>query len=136
MDGLTTIRSDFSPKETMDRLIAELGKRGMLVFGRIDHAARAAEAGLALRPTELLLFGSQRAGTPLMQASQTVGIDLPLKCLVWQDAAEATWISYNEPAWIARRHQLSPEFDPSVSHIAEVLSAMTQTSAKHCDQTI
>ena len=136
MDGLTTIRSDFSPKETMDRLIAELGKRGMLVFGRIDHAARAAEAGLALRPTELLLFGSQRAGTPLMQASQTVGIDLPLKCLVWQDAAEATWISYNEPAWIARRHQLPPEFDPSVSHIAEVLSAMTQTSTKHCDQTI
>jgi uncharacterized protein (DUF302 family) len=86
-DGLTTIPSSFGPKETTDRLEAEIKGKGMTVFARIDHAAGAAELGLPLRPTELLIFGSAKAGTPLMQANQAIGIDLPLKALVFEDAA-------------------------------------------------
>ena len=96
-DGLTTIASDYGPKETMDRLEAEIKAKGMTVFARIDHAAGAAQAGLSLRPTEVLLFGNAKPGTPLMQANQTIGIDLPLKALIWQDADGKVWLSYNEP---------------------------------------
>src|SRR5258708_35857008 len=103
MEGLTTIQSNFGPQETMDRLEAEIKARGMGVLARINHAALAAEAGLALRPTEVILFGNPRGGTPLMQANQAIGIDLPLKMLVWQDASGKTWLSYNEPDWLARR---------------------------------
>src|SRR5438067_12484517 len=97
MEGLTTNPSRFGPKETMDRLVAEINAKGMNVFARIDHAASAAEVGLTLRPTELIIFGNARGGTPLMQSVQTVGVDLPLKALVWQDAVGKTWISYNGP---------------------------------------
>jgi uncharacterized protein (DUF302 family) len=79
VDGLTSLRSPHGPKDTMDRLEAEVKVRGMTVFARIDHAEGAAAAGLSLRPTELLIFGNAKAGTPLMQAAQTIGIDLPLK---------------------------------------------------------
>src|SRR5437773_9279811 len=104
MEDLTSIQSQFNPKETMDRLEAEIRARGMTVFARIDHAAGAAEVGLTLRPTELIIFGNARGGTPLMQSVQTVGIDLPLKALVWEDAGGKTWLSYNELSWIAQRH--------------------------------
>src|ERR1700709_1903062 len=103
MEGLTTIRSNFGPGETMSRIETGIKARGMTVFTRIDHAALAAAAGLTLRPTEVILFGNPRGGTPLMQANQTIGIDLPLKILVWQDAASDTWISYNEAEWLAQR---------------------------------
>ena len=93
MEGLTSIRSRLGPKDTMDRLQAEISAKGMKVFARIDHAAGAAEAGLELRPTELIIFGNARGGTPLMRSAQTVGIDLPLKALVWEDAAGTTWLS-------------------------------------------
>src|SRR5215471_20952418 len=106
MDGLTTIQSKFGPQDTMNRLEAQLKAHGMTVFRRVDHAAMAKEAGLTLGPTELILFGNPRGGTPLMQANQTVGIDLPLKVLVWQDALGTTWLSWNEPAWVAERHEL------------------------------
>ncbi len=96
-DGLTTIPSSFAPKDTMDRLEAEIKARGMTVFARIDHAAGAAQVGLPLRPTELLIFGNAKGGTPLMQSDQAVGIDLPLKALVWEDANGKTWLSYNDP---------------------------------------
>jgi uncharacterized protein (DUF302 family) len=107
MDGLKTVKSEFGPEKTMERLEAEIKAHGMTVFARINHAALAAEAGLALRPTEVILFGNPRGGTPLMQAKQTMGIDLPLKALVWQDASGQTWLSYNEPAWLATRHELT-----------------------------
>ena len=102
--GLTTIRSSFGPQDTMDRLEAAVKAKGMTVFARIDHAAGAAEAGLPLRPTAVLIFGNAKAGTPLMQSVQTVGIDLPLKALIWQDTSGDTWLSYNDPAWLAQRH--------------------------------
>src|SRR5215831_10898372 len=124
VDGLTSIRSSFGPKETMDRLEAEIRAHGLNVFARIDHAAGAAEVGLTLRPTELIIFGNARGGTPLMQAAQTVGIDLPLKALVWEDASGKTWLSYNEPSWIAQRHGIA-DAEPVVSKMSDLLSAIT-----------
>lgn len=115
--GLTTVPSKFGPEETMKRLEKEILAQGITVFARINHAALAAEAGLALRPTEVIIFGNPRGGTPLMQASQTIGIDLPLKALVWQDESGKTWISYNEPAWLAARHKVS-----GVERVIEKLS--------------
>lgn len=108
-DGLVTLASPHGPRDTMDRLEAGLRAKGVRVFARIDHAAGAAEAGLSMRPTELLIFGSAKAGTPLMQSVQSIGIDLPLKALVWQDAAGAIWLSYNDPAWLAARHGVPPD---------------------------
>ena len=105
--GLTTLPSSFGPQDTMDRLEAAVKAKGMTVFARIDHAAGAAEAGLSLRPTAVLIFGNAKAGTPLMQSVQTIGIDLPLKALVWQDTSGDTWLSYNDPAWLAQRHGLA-----------------------------
>src|SRR5213082_3423011 len=104
MKALTSIRSRFGPKETMNRWEVEIRAHGMKVCDRIYHAAGATEAGFELRPTELIIFGNARGGTPLMQSAQTVGIDLPLKVLVWKDAESKTWLSYNEPSWIAQRH--------------------------------
>src|SRR5712675_1617028 len=104
VDGLITLRSPFDPKETMSRLEAEVRARGMTVFAHIDHAAGAAAAGMTLRSTDLLIFGAAKGGTPLMQAVQTIGIDLPLKALVWQDEAGTTFVSYNDPAFLAHRH--------------------------------
>jgi uncharacterized protein (DUF302 family) len=127
MEGLTSIRSRFGPKETMDRLEAEIRAQGMTVFARIDHAAGAAEVGLILPPTELIIFGNARGGTPLMQSVRTVGIDLPLKALVWEDTAGTTWLSYNEPGWIAQRHSIA-NAEPVVSNMAAALSAMSRTA--------
>jgi uncharacterized protein (DUF302 family) len=128
VEGLTTVPSHFAPKETVDRVETEIGERGMNVFARIDHAAGAAELGLTLRPTELIIFGNARGGTPLMQPNQTVGIDLPLRALVWQDAAGKTLISYNEPSWIAQRHGVS-DAQPVVNKMADLLSAILKKAA-------
>ena len=128
MEGLTSIRSKFGPKETMDRLQAEIHTQGMTVFARIDHAAGAAEVGLTLAPTELIIFGNARGGTPLMQSVQTVGIDLPLKAIVWEDASGKTWLSYNEPGWIAQRHSVA-NAEPVVSKMAVALSAISRKAA-------
>jgi uncharacterized protein (DUF302 family) len=103
-NGLITLRSMHGAKATLDRLAAEVAAKAMTVFARIDHAAGAKEAGTALRPTELLIFGNAKGGTPLMQAEQTIGIDLPLKALVWEDAGGKVWLTYNDPAWLAQRH--------------------------------
>ena len=128
IEGLTSIESTFGPKETMDRLEAEIHQKGMNVFARIDHAAGAANVGLALAPTEVIIFGNPRGGTPLMQSVQTVGIDLPLKALVWQDAANKTWLSYNEPGWIAQRHGVAGA-ESTIDKMADLLSAIAREAA-------
>ncbi len=112
----------------MDRLQAEIRAQGMTVFARLDHAAGAAEVGLTLPPTELIIFGNARGGTPLMQSEQTVGIDLPLKALVWEDTAGTTWLSYNEPSWIVQRHSVA-NAKQVVSKMAAALSAMSRKAA-------
>jgi uncharacterized protein (DUF302 family) len=122
--GLTTIPSSYGPKDTMDRLEAEVRTKGMTVFARIDHAAGATAAGLSLRPTEVLIFGNAKAGTPLMQSVQTVAIDLPLKALVWQDASGDTWLSYNDPAWLALRHELGAETEVTVGMLTAALDVV------------
>ena len=124
-DGLTTIRSNHGPKDTMNRLEAEAKAGGMTIFARIDHAAGATAVGLSLPPTEVLIFGNAKGGTPLMQSVQTIGIDLPLKALVWQDATGDTWVSYNDPAWLAKRHGVS---NAVVGNVSAALQAMARAA--------
>jgi uncharacterized protein (DUF302 family) len=123
-DGLITIESRHGPEETMNRFEAEVRARGMTVFAHIDHAAGATAVGLPLRPTELLIFGNARTGTPLMQSTQTSGIDLPLRALVWQDASGTAWLSYNDPAFLAHRHGVEDADNTSVNAMAAALQAI------------
>jgi uncharacterized protein (DUF302 family) len=124
-NGLITLPSPYRAKETVDRLVAAVEAKGMTVFARIDHAAGAKAVGMALRPTEVVIFGNAAGGTPLMQAGQTIGIDLPLKALAWEDADGKTWLSYNEPAWLAQRHGQS-----NVSAVTDLLAAALAALAK------
>jgi uncharacterized protein (DUF302 family) len=103
-DGLVTLVSPRSAKDTMDRLEASVKEKGFAVVARVDHAAGATRVGKSLRPTELLIFGNPAGGTLLMECSQTAGIELPLKALVWSDAAGKTMLSYNDPTYITKRH--------------------------------
>ena len=123
-DGLITLRSSFGPEETMQRLEAEVQAKGLTVFAHVDHAAGAAAVGLPLRPTDLLIFGNARGGTPLMQAQQTIGLDLPLKALVWQDEKGTTFLSYNDPHWLAQRHALDDSTRAPVEAISGALKAI------------
>ena len=123
IDGLISLRSQVGPKQTADRLKAELQARGLTLFAQIDHAAG---AGLALRPTELFVFGNAKGGTPLMQAAQTIGIDLPLKALVWQDEAGDCWFSYNDPAWLAERHGVAEATGRVTANMSALLGAIAK----------
>ena len=125
VQGLTTFKSGHPPQETMSRLETAVKAKGLTVFARIDHAEGASAAGLSLRPTEVLIFGNAKGGTPLMQAEQTIGIDLPLKALVWRDAAGETWLSLNDPAWLAARHGAN-----GVETVVGKLSALLEDLAK------
>jgi uncharacterized protein (DUF302 family) len=127
-EGLVTAASRSGPGETMDRLKAEIAVRGMRVFACMDHAAGAAEVGSSPRPTALLIFGNAKAGTLLMQAVQAIGIDLPLKALVWQDEAGETWVSYNDPLWIAKRHGLNEKAEMAARAMAAALQAVTSAA--------
>jgi len=122
-DGLIAIESPYSSGETMVRLEQQVRQRGLTVFARIDHAAGAAGIGSELRPTVLLVFGDPKGGTPFMQCEQTVGIDLPLKALVWQDASGQVWLGYNDPAFIARRHGAAQ--CPVAEKLRKALEAIT-----------
>jgi len=99
--------SAFSVEDTLDRLEAVLGKKGITVFARIDHAAGAKKIGSNLAPTQLLIFGNPKLGTPLLRVNQTVGIDLPLKAIAWEDSKGTVWLGYNMPEYIAVRHGIS-----------------------------
>ena len=122
-NGLITMASPVSVRETVDRLIAFAAAHGLTVFARIDHADGAAKVGLPLRPTELVVFGNPKGGTPLMQDRQTAGIDLPVKALAWEDADHKVWLAYNDAAWIARRHGLGPASTQAVQAIGAGLAA-------------
>lgn len=128
-NGMVSVACDRSVRETIDRLAAEVTAAGLVVFARIDHAAGAAQAGLELRPTELLIFGHPRGGTPLMQDRQTVGIDLPVKALAWEAEDGGVWLTYNDASWIAERHGLGPRSRPAVQAIAAGLATVVQRAA-------
>ena len=106
-NGLISVKSSHDVKATADRLENVLKQKGMNVFIRINHAAGAAKVGKELRPTELIIFGNPKVGTPLMQCSQSVAIDLPQKALIWQDDKGQAWLTYNDPNYLARRHELT-----------------------------
>jgi uncharacterized protein (DUF302 family) len=104
--GVVRIASSHSVAETVARLEGLLKERGVLVFARIDFSGDAGRAGLTMRPEQMLVFGNPKAGTPLMQAEPVVGLDLPIKALVFEDAAGKTWIAWNDPDYVVRRHGL------------------------------
>jgi len=116
-NGIATVPSQHSVAETIDRLASIAKARGLLVFARIDFAADAEKAGLKMPPTQLLIFGNPKAGTPLMLASPTSALDLPLKALAWEDVEGKVWVSYNKPEYLKDRHSLP---DTLVQNIAGV----------------
>lgn len=126
-NGLVTVASRYSVGETLDRLTAALTSAGLLVFARINHARGAEEVGLKLRPTELLIFGNPRGGTPLMQDKQTAGIDLPVKALAWEDEEGTVWLTYNEAAWLATRHELGASSKKAVEAIEAGLATLASS---------
>ena len=132
-NGLVTVASRFSVRETIDRLAAAATSAGLLVFARIDHAANAVQAGLELRPTELLIFGNPRGGTPLMQDKQTAGIDLPVKALAWEDEEGRVWLTYNEAKWLAARHQLGTRSKGAVEAIEKGMATLARSIARSAD---
>jgi uncharacterized protein (DUF302 family) len=123
-DGMVNVVSPHSATVTMAKLEAVVKERGLNVFARIDHAAGAAKVGKTLRPTELLIFGNPQGGTPLMECAQTAGIDLPLKALVWQDAAGKVMLSYNDPEYLAKRHGAAS--CPVVENLKKALGGIAQ----------
>ncbi len=129
IDGLVTHVSAFSTAETTRRLLAAIEQRGLTIFARIDHAKNAASVNMPLRPTQVIIFGAAKGGTPLMQDQQTSGLDLPLKVLVWEDAAGKTLLTYNDPAWIAQRHRLGAASAAAVNAMAGMLDAMVREAA-------
>ncbi len=128
-DGLLTVTGRFDVAGTVRRLRDALKIRGVTLFAEIDHAAGALEVGLELRPTVLVIFGSAKAGTPLMQADQRIGIDLPLKILVWQDMDGSTQISWMDPSTVAERHRLGGTGAGIVSGMTTLLHALAEAGA-------
>ena len=130
VDGLISIKSSNGPQETVDKLEAAVKAKGLTIFAKVDHAAGAAAVGMPLQPTQLIIFGNAKGGTPLMQAAQTSGIDLPMKVLVWQDASGDTWLSYNDPEWIAKRHGLGHAVEAPVKAMSAGLHAFADAATK------
>ncbi len=120
--GLINLATKHSVDEAMRRLEALLAERGITVFARVDHSGEAAKVNLAMRPTKLLIFGSPKSGTPLMQATPTVAIDLPLKALFWEDAYGKAWLTYNDPQYLQRRHNFPAELLPNIAAVSALFA--------------
>ena len=123
-EGLITAKSQHGPAEIVKRLENSVAAHGLTIFARVDHAEGAKSVGMDLRPTEVLIFGSPKSGTPLMQMSDTIGLDLPLKMLIRQDANGETFLAYDDPAWLARRHGLAEAAGPIVAKMQAVMAAI------------
>lgn len=119
--GIIDIPSPYSVPETLARLQSILKEKGVMVFALIDHSGEAAKAGLEMRPTQLLVFGNPKGGTPLMVAAPSVAIDLPLKALAWQDAQGKVWLSYNAPEYLLQRHGVPAELLKNIAGPAALL---------------
>jgi uncharacterized protein (DUF302 family) len=120
-NGLIHLRSPYPVPETLQRLESILRAKNLAIFARIDHSGEAEKAGLTMRPTELLIFGSPKAGTPLMVASPTLAIDLPLKALAWEDAEGKVWLSYNSPEYLKKRHAIPDELLKNIAGAGALL---------------
>jgi uncharacterized protein (DUF302 family) len=122
-NGLIRLKSNFSIEETTTRIESLLKERNLVLVAKIDHAANAKSVKLELRPTRLFIFGNARTGTPLMQCNQSVGIDLPMKALVWQDAQGQVWFGYNDPQYLKDRHQLT-RCDREINAASQAMKAL------------
>jgi len=121
--GLVRLSSRHSVAATLDRLEAELKRRNILVFARIDFSGDAARAGLQMRPEQMLIFGNPKAGTPLMLQAPAVGLDLPLKVLAWEDAQAEVWVAYNDPQYIVRRHGIDAVLAANLAAVVPIIEA-------------
>ena len=124
---LVTLPSAHGETETVERLKALLAQKGIEVFAHIDHAAGARKVGLPLRPTQVLIFGNPKAGTPLMQSQQTIGLDLPLRVLVWEDGEGKVWLTYRRVEDLARQHQVTDR-DEAVKGLDDGLAALAHAA--------
>jgi uncharacterized protein (DUF302 family) len=121
--GIIDVSSHHSVDQTVDRLTQTLAAKGVTLFALVDHSGEAAKVGMAMPPTKLLIFGSPRAGTPLMLAAPSSAIDLPLKILVREDPDGNVWVSYNSPAYLQQRHNLPQELLPNIAVVEELVAA-------------
>jgi uncharacterized protein (DUF302 family) len=119
--GMIDLPSPYSVPETMARLESILKEKGVTVFARVDHTGEAAKVGLTMRPTQVLIFGSPKGGTPLMIAAPSVAIDLPLKALVWEDESGKVWLSYNTPEYLQLRHGFAADLLKNIAGISALL---------------
>ena len=123
-NGLVHLSSLYPVAETLNRLDSVLQSRGLTVFARIDHSGEAEKVGMKMHPTQVIIFGSPKGGTPLMIASPTLAIDLPLKALVWQDAGGKVWVSYNSVEYLKQRHNIPDELVKNIAVIGPLLQSV------------
>jgi uncharacterized protein (DUF302 family) len=126
-NGMVHLSSPYTVPRTIERLESLLQKQGLKVFGRIDHSGEAEKAGLKMRPTQLIIFGSPKAGTPLMIAAPTLAIDLPLKALIWEDNAGKVWLSYNSAEYLKQRHSIPDDLVRNIAGVAALLQKAVET---------
>ena len=125
--GLVTMQSPHSVQDTADKLAAIIESKGMKVFARVDHQKNAQSVDLTLRPTQVIMFGNPKAGTPLMQCEQSVAIDLPQKILISEDADKKVWLSYNNPEYLKNRHNIKG-CDTEISNISKALNSVSKAA--------
>ena len=127
-EGLINVQSDFSVRETTDRLENILNEKGMTIFNQINHSDAAQKVGVELRETQLIIFGNPKVGSPLMQCQQSVAIDLPQKAIIWEDDKSKVWISYNDPRYLGKRHNIIG-CDEVITKVEKALSGITKAAA-------
>lgn len=125
--GLITLQSNHSVQDTADKLVETIESKGMKVFAQVDHQKNALGANLSLRPTQVVMFGNPKAGTPLMNCEQTVAIDLPQKILISEDAQQRVWLSYNDPQYLKDRHNIKG-CDMVIDNISKALDSISQAA--------
>lgn len=128
-DGVINVHSTFSVKETADRMESILNEKGMIIFNRIKHSEGAGKVGVELRKTELIIFGNPKVGSPLMKCQQSVAIDLPQKALIWEDDKAEVWISYNDPRYLQKRHNISG-CEKVISKIEKALTGIAKSASR------
>ena len=121
-NGIINVPSNHSVNQTVEKLKGTLQAKGVTLFALVDHSGEAEKVGMKMRPTKLLIFGSPKAGTPLMLAAASIAIDLPLKILIWEDGQGKVWVSYNSPAFLQERHRVPPELMQNIA-VVETLAA-------------
>lgn len=121
--GIQQVASPYTVPETVQRLEAILAAKGIPILGKVNHSAGAIAAGLSMRPTELLIFGNAKAGTPIMLAAPSAALDLPLKALIWEDSSGAVWVSYNTPEYLQQRHHFPQELIANIAGIRALVEA-------------